>query len=373
MEGLFLAVIGVFLMTGMATAAYVMKETESAATKQRRRPPEWFGPSQQSPRYHGRPEGEVSMAWASGSGTPHKQFMDLRLEIEARLPRFELKPTPVLLAGDGFEGLFTVASQELAAGSLIAAPALQRRLVGLAKRRDTWQGAVSFSVQPTATGSRLWLRKEGWVQDDDAGGVLVDTLCAMARDLLERWDQPWQAVAKRWELPPLTRDREGLRRLEGHTRGVDLLLEERATFSALTTWLTVGVPGLASLGEIRVAHKDVAKTEGWSLRALPTGNPVLDMTVTVLGAGRPAVRALLDDQRLTELLLPVVHGRRGVLDRRGVTLQLFDNADEHITSVVDEVVDLGEALAQRLEARADNHPPLTPDPSPQEGEERGGK
>lgn len=296
-----------------------------------------------------RPLGWVRVAFGRDQQKVHTEFMDLHLELGAHLPRFELKPTPILLAGDGFEGLFTVASQELAAGLLIASPALQARLVKLAKRKDTWQGAVTFTVQPTSTGTRLHLRKEGWVQGAVQVSRLVDHLHSLARDMLERWDQPWQAVASRWELPPLTRDREGLRRLGGHTRGVDLLLEERSA-GTTTTWLTVGVPGLAALGEIRVAHKDVAKAEGWSLQALATGNPVLDMTVSVLGAGRPAVRALLDDQDITELLLPVIHGRRGLLDRHGITLQIFDNADEHLTTVVDDVVDLAEAMAQRLAA-----------------------
>ena len=287
-----------------------------------------------------RPEGEIRVSWETGRGDPHLEHMLLRLDMPIRLPSLKLRPHRSLLGGGvAFEDRFVVRSGDAFADGLLGDD-VRRQLVALSLRQDTWQGLVSLDLRPSSFGSWINLRKEGHVQQRAEVEHLVDKLCAIGRSMLEHWEQPWTTLRERWPLGGLSRGTDGQRTLEGELDGMKLLVQENFDVHPSHTLLQIAVPALEG---IEMVHVDHATGRAWNKARIKTGNPVLDMLVAVRGqAGHPAV-ALLGDPDITDLLLPIIHGRRGVVAHQGLQLRL-PGSPRDLVGPLDELLDLARAL-----------------------------
>ncbi len=349
----FIAGVGVFsfvLITGLFDA-----ETGSGE-------PQLPGPSV-GPWTFLRPEGELVVRCEHdpvtrfAERTPtHLDYSLVLLRSPAHLPQLELRPRGGLVPREGFDGRFEVRRRGRGASRLLAAPVLRRGLLAVAKRADTWDGLVSLNVGGTATGSTLELRKEGHIATEAEAAEQADALGGIARAALEAWDEPWRQAAERWSLGPIERDEQGLRRLDAELEGATLRIEERVEHGELIVELRAEIPALARFTNLRVVHRDEAQREGWDGMGKPTGNPVLDLCVAVIGVHRPGVRELLEDAALTEALLPIVHGRRGELGSQGVRLIPPDPHGVDLEEVCGELLALVQAISTRLAALAPSAP-----------------
>ncbi len=290
----------------------------------------------------------LELRWYYNPETASHEYMTASLSLSTALPGFELRPKLAMLQGSGFEGVFALRRRDPGADAILDDPGFRRALTAIAQRRDTWAGQVVCTVRGAPASCGLSLRKEGWVQSEGDAERLAGQIFALADAAVEAWDRPWLRISERWRLGPVRRNERGLRRLEVERDGLRVRLEEVVGARRLLTNLTVVPPGLEDLDTMRVAHREVAKKEGWGARAQPTGNPVLDMCVSVRDARNPAVQALLEDPELTAALLPVVHGRRASLDGRGVHLstEVFDRAE--LEATLDEAMELARAVARRV-------------------------
>ncbi len=344
MSSLFLTVSAVFAATAVLGMVLALRHESLTQARERRLLEESNAPGPWSFR---RPEGVVHVGRRTGE-THHLKYMRVRLLAKARLPALELRPGGSLRRGSDFDQHFAVLERGPGAPLLLRDAELQRRMMALARRKDTWDGAVSLLIEGSATGCQLELHMEGWVNREARAEELADEICGLARAAAAAWDGPWRSIAEHWELGPIQHYGGGLRRIDGKVDGIGLEIEERVEGAELVIDLHASIPGLEELAGAKVTHRDDAAREGWGATCKPTGNPVLDMCVAVRGAQRPAVRALLEDAALTEALLAVVHGRRGILDGRGVHLRVEDPHAEELAVVVSEILDLARALQRRL-------------------------
>ncbi len=295
-----------------------------------------------------RAEGVVSIRRCLWSEQSQSEFMLLELTTPTRLPRMDLRARSALFQSSGFEGHYSVHKRGQGASVLLASHDLQQHMMALARRHDTWAGKVHLRITDAAAGSHLEIRKEGWVRTDADASALADAICGVARAAGDAWDGPWVRLAQRYGLGAIQRDSRGQRRLDARIDGIGLRLEEHLERKHIRVEARARIPGLAALPELRIAHSADAKKAGWGADCESTGNPVLDMCVAVHGAQQPAVRELLEDPALTELLLPVIHGRQGVLNGSELRLFLEDPDTEVLETVTGEVIELARALQLRL-------------------------
>ncbi len=345
MEVIFMVVIG-----GLAASFAIMGAIMSAGGRiDRYGPPSQLeGPNpvgHRFPRFRQRPEGEVRVVWETGLGRPHMEHMLLQLALPARLPAVTLRPHQSLLGvGDAFEDRFVVAKG--GAADAMLGPEARRRLLALATQRNTWQGLVSMEIVPDSEGdSALAIRKEGYVPLGAEVDQLVDTICALSHELLEHWDAPWLAALERWPMGALQRGEDGERRLAGQLDRSWVELEEEHGRWAHSTLLTVSVPGT---GGLSLAHRETVKRRQRA-QGINTGNPVLDMLVHVEAEDAERARAILQDEVLTDRLLPVIHGRSATLEREVLSLRLPDHPRD-LQGPLEELLALAEALLGRLDA-----------------------
>ena len=295
-----------------------------------------------------RPEGRVRVSCETGLGNPHLEHMMLVLDMPTRLPPLKLRPHRSLL-GDGvtFEDRFVVRSGDPFTDGLLGDEA-RRLLVALSQRQDTWQGLVSLELQPSSPGTWLELRKEGHVQKSAEVKPLVDALCAIAGSMKEHWDQPWTALSERWPFGEPTRGTLGQRTLEAELDGMQVIVQENFETRPGHTLLEINVPALEGL---EIVHRDQARGRSRDKYRIQTGNPVLDMLVAVRGrADHPALARLVDPS-ITDLLLPIIHGRRGVVAHQGLQLRL-PGSPRDLAGPLEELLDLARALHRTAELEA---------------------
>jgi hypothetical protein len=340
-------------ITGVGTFTYVLFRGLKGAEKGSEHP-RLPGPAM-GPWTFQRPEGSITVSREHDplmrvvDRTPvHVEFTRVLLQTHAHLPQLTLRPRSDRIHWESFSERFAVRARGRGASILLASEELKRGLMAIARRTDTWDGLVSLRVDGSPQGSTLELSKEGQIGTEAEAAVLADALCGIHRAALEAWDEPWNRTADRWALGPIQRDGQGLRRLETRIDDATLRIEERVEQDELVVALEARIPGLTRFTGLRMAHRDEALNQGWGGTTEPTGNPVLDLCVAVRGAHRPGTRTLLDDPALTEALLPVVHGRRGILDSRGATLILLDPLQEDLEELAGELITLVRALGRRL-------------------------
>ena len=344
MDPIFLAVLGILAPFLVFALSHLAKASASLQAEGQQQLTDAARPKLLAPRGFTTPEGEILVSWQTGLGDPHQEYMEAILSLSTWLPSLELRSKSSILQGPSFEGHFVLRRQLPGASLLLEDPQLRRLLLAIAQRRDTWSGTVSFFIRSAPAGCRVVLYKEGLLSTETEVEQLAEQFGAIGQAAIRCWDGPWLRVAERWALGTIQRDEQGLRTLAGPVGGVELQLHEITYRGGPETLLVLTMPSLERFPSLRVAHRDDARKQGWGEHCGPTGNPVLDMCVAVRGAHLPAVRALLDDASLTELLLPVIHGRQGELLGEELHVPCGELPGDQLPKLIAEALELGEAL-----------------------------
>ena len=301
--------------------------------------------------------GPLKVRFVSTDGDDSGSRTDFSVETPRPLPALVLSPQgersrwlevaagqDVQVGDRGFDDAFLVRAEDPTVARVSLAPEARQILLRLLGRAAAGELQLHVGGRRTGGGSSVRLRVEGWIFETPALEAFILDTGGLAAALVDAWDGPWLALARRLELGELEVGDSGQRCLAGELDGLTVRIREIVERGEVSTEIRVRGPAPRQL---RVVHRDVARLEGWESARDLLGNPVLDMLVSARCSDLERVRTLFSDDELTACLLEVVHAHPGSeLTERGVRLRI----DEQPAVGPGAALELALSLARALRA-----------------------
>jgi len=183
---------------------------------------------------------------------------------------------------------------------------------------------------------KITIRKLGWFRSVGELDEYVRLGKKLVNNLAKAHGRHWRAIAEARGLTMGQHAPTGYQPIVGTIGDVavqTLLNRENQTI------ITARIPRIL---DITAIHKDHAKELA---PLVPTGNPVLDMSVRVAGQNATAIQALLANPDVVDALLPVVHAYPGSMLRPdGVRLMASGCRLTDVGDLIDKAVHLAQTV-----------------------------
>ena len=197
--------------------------------------------------------------------------------------------------------------------------------------------SLQITANPHSDGGTILVIRRGERYDRFDMNDHIQNTRQLLEALQQSTQQLWAATAAQHRLALTTVD--GRPQMCGQLNGVPVLVRVQRQGKGHQTHITISNTGPAGLHVLHVDH------EGPDTPAIQTGNPVLDMAVTVRGDDAAGIMQLLGNANCTDALLPIVHGYPGTaVTDHGTELTIPGWQVEALPTIMEKVAAFTECM-----------------------------